>query len=120
MPAGKINLLIEQGATFVLPIEVYESDGTTPRDLTDVTEIRMQIRPDIDSAQKIADFDLTDSAEFAWDDQENGQFTLTVSATVTAAISVRSAVYDLELVFSTGVIERLLQGGIEFSPEVTR
>lgn len=43
-----------------------------------------------------------------------------MSATATSALSWRSAVYDLEIVFVDGSVRRLLAGGVTVSPEVTR
>lgn len=118
MAAGSFRIVIEQGATLTLPIEVFEADGTTPRSLSAVTIIRMQIREFVDSPTTIDDLTLA-AADFAWDDQPNGKFTLTIADTATAAYSIVDAVYDIELVSPAGV-ERLLQGPVFLSYEVTR
>lgn len=46
--------------------------------------------------------------------------TLTLTATVTAAIDWTAGVYDLELVSAGGVVTRLLEGAVSVSEEVTR
>jgi len=49
-----------------------------------------------------------------------GQVNLLVSATTTAALTPGLYVYDLELVSSTGVVDRILEGNFKVSAEVTR
>lgn len=46
--------------------------------------------------------------------------TLTILATVTAAITWTAGVYDLELVSAGGVVTRLVEGAVSVSEEVTR
>ncbi len=123
MSAGNETLLIEQGTTFVYGLAVFDSDGATPpvltpRDLSAVTEIRMQIRKTKDAPTTIASYTET-GGDFVWDNQSDGEFTLTVSAADTAAMSIVNAVFDLELVF-TAVVERLIQGPVVLSLEVTK
>ena len=117
MSAYKQNLVIEQGATFSFNIEWREPDGTTPVDLTGYTA-EMDIRATYDDLTTIIQLDTT-----------NGRITLggtagtvqlSISATDTAALSFESAVYDLELTAPDGTVTRLMEGGVSFSPEVTR
>lgn len=50
----------------------------------------------------------------------NGQISLLISATDTAALDVDTAVYDLELISAGGIVTRLVSGNIVVSKEVTR
>ena len=116
MPASTYDLYIEQGATWLKTITWNDSDGV-PIDLTGYTA-RMQFRSSV-----------TSSTILATATTENGKITLggalgtiviTFSATDTTAFEFVSAVYDLELVSSSGFVTRLLEGGVEVSKEVTR
>lgn len=49
-----------------------------------------------------------------------GTITLVVSAAVTAAMTWKAAVFDLEMVAPGGTIRRLMSGTASVSPEVTR
>jgi hypothetical protein len=49
-----------------------------------------------------------------------GQITLTIAANTTAALVPGQYVYDLELVSSTGIVDRILEGNFKVSAEVTR
>lgn len=49
-----------------------------------------------------------------------GTINLTIPATTTAGFTAKKGVYDLELVSGGGVVTRLVEGAVVFSPEVTR
>lgn len=116
MAAGIYNMTIEQGATFHKVFTVVDPVTGTPANYTGFTA-RMQIRREVDSTT--AAIDLT---------TENGRITLggvlgTVTLDLTAAETAsltRGGVYDIELISSAGVVERLLQGRVTLDPEVTR
>ena len=116
MAAATHDILIEQGATFQLNLVWKDSLGT-PINLTGYTA-RMQVR------HKYADTDPLLSFT-----TENGAITLggalgtiavTGLATLTDALTVKSGVYDLELVSPGSVVTRLIQGGVTITPQVTR
>jgi len=122
MAAGIYNFTIEQGTTFQRTFKYKNADGT-PKSLTGADDIRMQIRPSVDSTDTpIADFDIDDFTRAIPDGDGHSvqnQFTLTISATETAAYTFGTAVYDLEIQ-EGGTVIRLLQGKIKLSKEVTR
>jgi hypothetical protein len=114
--AGKLNIVIEQGATFN-PVFTYTDENDALIDLTGYTA-RMQLR------DKVASTTILDELT-----TENGGITLGATlgtiallftATQTAAMSYTKAVYDLELINTTSVVTRLLQGSVEVSKETTR
>lgn len=116
MAAATHDILIEQGATFQLNL-VWKDSGGTPINLTGYTA-RMQVR------QKIADTNPLLSFT-----TENGAITLggalgtiaiTGLATLTDALTVKSGVYDLELVSPGGIVTRLIEGAVTITPQVTR
>ena len=119
MAAGKLDISIEQGATFrhTLLVKQGEGDSAPAADLTSYTA-RMQIRADLAATDPL--ISLT---------TENGGLTITallgkiellISATATAALVFDSGVYDLELVSAGGEVTRLVQGKAKLSRGVTR
>lgn len=121
MAAFKVSLKIDQGASFS-KVAVWKKGATsataTPVNLTGCTA-RMQARAKIESPT--AYLTLT---------TENGGIALggalgtiefcILSATATAALTWKSAVYDLEIVFPDGSVVRKVAGAISVSPEITR
>jgi hypothetical protein len=115
--AGKLNLVIEQGSTFEQRL-VWKSDDVAV-DLTGYTA-RMQIRATVAAADPPL-LELTTGNSRIVLGTTNGAILLTIDATTTAAITWRSAYYDLEMVAPvTGHVRRLLQGRVKMNPEVTR
>jgi hypothetical protein len=117
MAAGEHNITIEQGATFQMPITWSTGVTPTPVNLTGYTA-RMHVRKT--HASDTAVLTLT---------TENGGITLggalgtiaiLATATQTATITIKSGVYDLELVSGGGTVTRLLEGSVTITPEVTR
>lgn len=113
---GDYDLIIYVGATFTRRVVWKDSLGALI-DLTGYTA-RMQIRQSVRNPAIL--LTLT---------TENGGITLggaagtvdlLLTSTQTAALTARAGVYDIELIDSTGVVTRLLQGAVEISPEVTR
>lgn len=115
MGAGRLDITIEQGATFQRTITVTE--GASLFDLTGYTA-RMHIRSTLGAATTL--IVLT---------SENGRLTMggvagtiamLITATDTAALSFDSGVHDIEIVSGSGVVIRLLEGTVTLSREVTR
>lgn len=133
------DLTIYQGATledvttwkvYPYPVErrngkTYKvSDGTVaprsdmvPVDLTGCTA-RMHAREKIGDATALLTL-TTENGGIALGGAA-GTITISMSAVATAALTWKSAVFDLELVFSTGAVRRLMAGSISVSFEVTR
>lgn len=119
MAAGKLNLLIEQGATFKHALLVKQGTGVAapPMDLTGYTA-RMQIRAEIDAATPLIEL-TTENARITITPLE-GKVELLISAADTAALTFETATYDLELISAAGEVTRLVQGNVKLSREVTR
>lgn len=118
MPAERHDLTIEQGATWEQSVQQLQPGTETPVDLTNYTA-RMQIRPNVSS--DVVYVSLTSSpAAGITIAAATGTVTLRMSATETAALSWRDAVYDLELESSDGTVTRLIEGRVTLSREVTR
>lgn len=115
MPAAKFDLVVEQGATYRRTIEYQNPDGT-PYPLTGFGA-RMQIRATY--ADQDALLSLTDNNGLTIDGPA-GTIAIVISATDTATLPRGNQVYDLEIISSSGEVDRLLSGLVIVSPEATR
>jgi len=117
MRAGILNLLVLQGSTFSRTL-TWQIDGE-PVDLRGYTA-RMQIRtlPVNTKPAKLLD-NLTSQNGGLVIDSQNGSVTINISAINTAKLPAGSHVYDLELV-ATNYVQRLVQGRLDVSAEVTK
>ena len=122
MPASKINLKIEQGATFDYPLAWQDETGT-PINLTGYTA-RMQIRSDIRS--DVVLLSLTTENGMIELTPLEGKIRILIPASITEDITWNSGVYDLELVLpgtpspDNDYVYRFLQGNVSVLLEVTR
>ena len=114
MPAGIYNFTCEQGSTFTRDIEVTNFDDTV-RDLSGFTA-RMQVRKEITASTAL--IELTTENGRIQITPSTGTLSLTISAADTASLQF-SGIYDLELIGSTSIVERLLQGNFNLDANVT-
>lgn len=130
MTAAKYNIKIERGADWSRIFTLKNKTTGVPFDLTGCTA-RMHIR------EEINDTEIRDSLT-----TENGRIVLVnrpvdsnlpLGAAVLGGIKIifpnavstaytdwNTGVYQLELVYPSGIVERRLQGTVELSGEVTR
>lgn len=116
MAAAKYKLKLEQGATLRKPF-TWKAAGV-PVDLTGWTG-RMQIRPEIDSAEVLAEL-TTENGGILIDAPTSGTFVLYLDDAATAALDFEQAAYDVELQAPSGDVTRIMQGVVTLSREVTR
>lgn len=117
MAAGKLDLMIEKGATFNKHLE-YKDNTKTPIDLTGYTA-RMQVRKSAQSSTIIVE--LTTENSRITITPLTGEIDLFISGADTTAITERgNAVYDLELVEAGGEPLKLVRGTVSFIEEVTK
>lgn len=104
------NLVIDQGTTFSLAVNVTDVNGAYV-DLTGYTH-RAQLRKS---------YGASSSTQFTTeaDDPENGGLVLSLTATQTTALRAGRYVYDIEIE-AEGEVTRVLEGIITVTPEVTR
>ena len=114
--AGKLNIVIEQGATFN-PVLTYEDENAAPIDLTGY-DARMQIRSSKTATSFIHELTVLNSGIVLGG--AAGTTTLFISDTDTAAFTFKQAVYDLELISSGGIVTRLLEGNVTLRTETTK
>ena len=116
MSAGKLNIFIEQGATFEYVLTLTD-ETNNPINLTSY-KARMQIRRTVQSRDFL--IELTTENGRIVISPVIGSITLSISASDTANLSFTQAVYDLEIVSADDVVTRIIQGTVNLSKEVTR
>lgn len=119
MPAAKLNLVIEQGATFTHQLQLRNGpDIYSPiKDLTGYTA-RIQLRSDINSPDVI--LELTTANGRIEINPLEGKILLKLNAAETAVLEFSKAVYDMEVSSPTGEVTRVVQGNFSLSKQVTR
>lgn len=110
MAAKRVDLLIDQGATFKVIVAIKDSAGDT-RSLIGYTAT-MQARENVSSVSTL--FSINPDV-----DGPNGLVTINIPFANTTSYIWKRGVYDLEITNGTEV-ERILEGNIFVSPEVTR
>ena len=112
MAAGVYNIIVEQGTTFVLNVTIKE-DGE-PKNISGYSA-RAQMRPTRTSSTLTATFTCSIP------DPTSGLIIMEMTPTTTSGITDGRYYYDLELVGAgETIVNRLLQGEVTVSPEVTR
>lgn len=123
MAAAELDLYIEQGAKFYRTLTLKSAN--VPIDITGYS-FRGQIRKSQSDSTILASFSFNILNQVSF----TGQVEMTMSDAVTSSLPVPTAtsfvrktikyIYDVEVVNSSGVVDRMLQGSAEVSPEVTR
>lgn len=120
MPAGKLDLYIEKGATWDHTLYWQIGEPPVAVDLTGFTA-RMKIRAPGPNGGTTQIIELTtENDRIALEtDAEAGRIDLHIDADDTEALLGATGLYDLELVNGEEVT-RLVQGVVTLSPESTR
>lgn len=118
MQPASLDLTIYKGSTFVKSIQWKTGDPAVAVDLTGCTA-RMQVRKNpCDSV--ILESLTTENSKIVITDALNGKFEIRISPEVSSAYTFISGVYDLELVFPDATVIRIIEGGFNAIPEVTK
>lgn len=117
MPAAKVMLTIEQGATYNQTLLYFNPDGVTPINLTGVTA-KMQIRPTAESSTLIIELSTTNGRIVIV--PLEGKLTLSITDEDTNALPAGKYVYDLELYNPDGTTARFIEGKVTIHAAVTR
>ena len=104
------NIYIDQGTTFSLSLVVNDQNGD-PKDLSEYTA----------AAQMLKSYYTTTSTNFtaAVSLPEDGEVTISLTATQTSAIKAGRYVYDIEITGEDETV-RVLEGIVVINPEVTK
>lgn len=113
MAAGKYNMLVQQGTTYNQTITVKNAANTAAIDISGCTVAAM-IRETY--------LDPTPAATFTCvvPVGTDGKILISLTPEQTTALSFDKGVYDIELTYPSGSKDRLLQGNVVVSKEVTR
>lgn len=115
MTAGTLNLVIEQGATFIHKLTWKDSLGVVI-DLTGYTaKIQIRDKPLITVLCELS----TENSKILIDAPATGQIILTIPATETGTFDWKTGMYDLEMT-NGDVVTRLCQGTVKVNKSVTR
>tara|TARA_B110000444_G_C18667746_1_gene513768 strand:+ start:176 stop:508 length:333 start_codon:yes stop_codon:yes gene_type:complete len=105
------NIFIDQGADFAITVNVADVDGTT-LNLTGYTAAA-QMRKTYESSSVSATFGTAIAAS-------DGQVTLSLTDSITTALSPGRYVYDLVVTSSGSLSTRVVEGQAIVTPGVTR
>ena len=108
--ALKVNLDVDQGATFTTIIYVTDENEEAVN-LSSYTA-RGQIRKNFNSANA--------SAEFTFGLYANGIINMSLTSTQTANLSAGRYLYDMEIQDSSNVVTRVIEGQVTVAPNITR
>jgi hypothetical protein len=114
--AGEYDITIEQGSDFELPL-TYEAPEGSVVDFTGSTA-QMHAREAYGSSTTL--FELTTTNGGIILGGLAGTIKLKMAAAATAQLSFTRAVYDLEVVSSTGKVYKVIKGSVFLKREVTR
>ena len=114
---ARLDLQIVQGATFSERFNWQDSKGT-PIPLAGKTA-RLQIKFEEDCEDSFIEL-TTENNRIFLDDPNSGDILLTISSTDTTGLSFNTAVYDLEIVDPSGVVDNILWGNVSLRRNVTR
>lgn len=126
MVAATYNMTIEQGATYRLVMVYGRKSGTQdaqgneivdPYDITGCAA-RMQVRQRRDSEVLISATTLNGGILIPTG--TDGKLIITISDEATDSLSVKKALYDLELSYPSGDVVRVMQGKVTISTNITR
>ena len=111
MAAGTYNFTIEQGATFTRLLTLKENASVM--NLAGYSAAS-QMRSTHDSSTVVGTISASVTNASA------GQLTLSMTASATGSIEEGIYVYDVEITASSGAVNRILQGRVTLTPQVTR
>jgi hypothetical protein len=112
---GKYNIVCPKGSTLLKTFTYSIND--TPVNLAGYTS-RMQVREKYESTVAIES--LTTSNGGISLTASAGAINIYISASATSGYIAKDYVYDLELVSSSNIVTRIIEGKFIVTPEVTR
>lgn len=122
MIPGRHNLTIIQGSTFRKRFQWRVGRGpsnTNPVNIVDM-QFRMQIRRTSSVGDELIVELSTENGKITKPSPEEGQFELHLTHEETTNFDFVKGVYDIEVVYPNGDVNRLFEGTVTLKPEVTR
>lgn len=116
MTVRTLDLAVPKGQRVIQPIQVTTNGSATP--LPVGTTAKMQIRSSPKSLITLAEL-TTENAQIIID-LASALVTIQMSSTITAAFAFERAMYDLELIYSNGEKDRIVEGRVYVLPSVTQ
>ena len=110
MPAGKYDLVLDQGSDYATTLTLTK-DGSAIN-LTNFTG-RAHIRATKESSNYVP-FVMT------FPDRTAGQVTMTLPSGTSSSMAAGSYVYSLEIETAAGVVTRIIEGKLTLTREITR
>lgn len=107
--ATKLNLVIDQGATYTNSSIIAYNSSNAAIDLSTYT-VASKIRKHYTS---------TNSVSFTATGNSTGYISLTMTANTTANITAGRYVYDVEVTSNTGIVTRVKEGIVTVTPNAT-
>ena len=117
MCAAKHDFTLEPGSDFQATVVLQDSDGNA-QDITGAI-VEMQVRETYDSNATLIDATSVGIGAEITVTGATGTIAIDVPGADTEDIIV-SGVYDIQVTYLSGVIERVLEGRMVLSPSVTR
>ena len=116
MSAGKLNITIEQGATFNRDFTYTDQYGTAI-DITGAI-VRMKIKENFEDSNAILSATTGDDGRVTLTNASKGKFNLNISASDTANLNFDNAYYQIEIEYTDGQVDRILEGRARLSKEI--
>ena len=110
MPAGKYDLVLDQGSDYATTLTLTK-DGSAIN-LTNFTG-RAHIRATKESSNYVP-FVMT------FPDRTAGQVTMTLTSTASSNMAAGQYLYALEIESNAGVVTRIIEGNLTLTREITR
>jgi hypothetical protein len=114
--AGSYNVIADQGAT--LSFALVKRDHRKRVTPFDAVEVRMQVRPSDESPVVVLEASTVNGRILA--DGYDGRIDVIVPAEVMQDVRAGEYVYDLEIEYADGSVERLIRGRFTVRRERTR
>jgi len=104
----KINIVIDQGATFTTTFNVVDNNNL-PIDLSNYTTV----------SEMRKTYFSSNAHTFTASGYANGAIILSMNAATTSAIWAGRYVYDIDIIDQTGNVSRVIEGIVTVTPGVT-
>jgi len=121
MPAIKKDLYVEQGSTYRLGLQwvTLSDEPGEPAEPVDLTGYKARLQMRKAQQQPALISASTETGEFEIDGP-TGTVRLVLSPDQTNDLSIKSLKYDLEVESPDGEVDRLLEGSVTVSPNITQ